>query len=75
MSQERVSVEIRLSDIAYTLITSQGQVDEFLVAWECADGGKLLEISGVSDHWDANNVRYVLEKDAITGVMVQEIKL
>ena len=75
MSQERVLVEIRLGDIAYTLVTSQYQADEFFEAWKRADGAALLEINGVLNHQDANNVRYVLEKAAITGVMVQEIKL
>ena len=75
MNQERVSVEIRQDSVAWILVTSQSQADEFIESWKRADGDKLLEISGVYDHRDANNVRYVLEKDAITGVMVQEIKL
>ena len=75
MNQDRVFVEIRLGDIAYMLITSQSQADEFAEARKRVDGDTILEIRGVTDHRDANNVRYVLEKDAITGVMVQEIKL
>lgn len=75
MDEERVSVEIRTGDTAWPLITSRGQVDQFINLWAEANAIVTLSISGVCAHHDANNVEYHLRKEDITGVMVQEIKV
>jgi hypothetical protein len=75
MSEERVYVEIRTCDTAWSIITSRELAEEFIEEWKTSDGEKILEISGVCDHRDANQIEVHIEKEAIVGVYVQELKL
>ena len=75
MSKERVSVEIRVGNTAWSLITSQDQADRFVEEWKSSVGDSIINIFGVLIHQDANNIEYHLKKEEITGVMIQEIKL
>ena len=75
MSKERVSVEIRVGNTTWSLITSQDQADRFVEEWKSSVGDSIINIFGVLIHQDANNIEYHLKKEEITGVMIQEIKL
>ena len=75
MTEERVFVVIRMGDTSGEIITSRGQVNEFIESWKQTDGEKVLSISGVADDRDANICQHHIEKERISAVYVQEIKL
>ena len=75
MSEQRVFVSINVGDLQWELITSNSQITNFVDSWKQVDGEKVLEIKGVLDHRDANEIELYIVKELITGVCVQLIKM
>lgn len=76
MSESRVVVEIICrSGQLWSVITSEGQADEFLEKWIKQVEGIRISISGVVQHTDANEVSLTFEKEQIMVVKVMEIKI
>lgn len=64
--------------VQWTIITSRDASDEFISQWrtkDCMDLMNLIEISGVLDHRDANEIRFVFLKGCIDCVEILEIKV
>jgi len=75
MNEERVYVSIQTGDIAWNLITSRSQANDFVERWNQVDGESKIKIEGIVDDRDANECENHILKESITGVHIQLIKL